>query len=170
MTRASPAPQLAAVALGSNLGDRAGTLRTAIAELGKLGRLVRASQLYETPPLGPPQPPYLNAAALVETTLEAEDFLAQLHRIEAAHGRVRRERWGPRHLDLDLIALGPLQRHDEAPLLPHPEAHRRAFVLVPLAEIAPDLILPGLGTIASLMAALPTAAVETVKPLAGEDD
>ena len=150
-------PELAVVALGANLGDRVETMSRARRMLASLGREIGCSSLYETAPLGPPQPSYLNAVALVETALGARAFLDGLLSIERSLGRVRQERWGPRTIDLDLVALGDAVVVEDGLQLPHPEAHRRSFVLVPLGEIAPRLSLPGAGTVDVLIAALPEA-------------
>jgi 2-amino-4-hydroxy-6-hydroxymethyldihydropteridine diphosphokinase len=142
-------PVLAAIGLGSNLGDRARHLDTAAAEIGRIPgvRVVRVSSWIETDPVGgpPDQGRYLNGAALVETALSAHDLLRALEEIERAHGRDRTQAVenGPRTLDLDLLTHG-LERHDEPGLcVPHPRLAERAFVLLPLAEIAPDLLVPG---------------------------
>ena len=139
-------PKVAYVALGANLGDRAGNLRQAIEALRASDDIVvhRVSQNYETPAVGGPadSPPYLNAAAEVETTLSAPELLAQLLEIERQLGRVRRERWGPRLIDLDLLLYGDEVSHAPGLILPHPRLHERRFVLEPLAEIAPDLVHP----------------------------
>lgn len=130
------------LALGSNLGDRPAALRGALAALAADGavRLVAASAVYETAPVGgPAQPDYLNMVVAVETTLPPEALLERCLAVEAAHGRVRRERWGPRTLDLDLLVHGDERRATARLTLPHPRLAERAFVLVPLAEIAPDL-------------------------------
>lgn len=132
----------AAVALGSNLGDRLSNLRRAVEGIRRLGEVTRISSLYETAPVGgPDQGPYLNAMVLLETDLEPEGLLAELARIEAAAGRVRGERWGPRTLDLDLITMigpdGPVRRQTADLELPHPRATGRAFVLAPLDEVWP---------------------------------
>lgn len=138
---------LAAIAVGSNLGDRSAHVAGALRGLRALprSRLVAASEPIETDPVGPPgQGPYLNAAALVETQLAPEDLLASLLAIERARGRRRTpgERWGPRTLDLDLLLYG--DRVIEAPGLsvPHPRLRERLFVLRPLAAVAPDLPVP----------------------------
>lgn len=135
----------AAVALGSNLGDRIHILRRAVAHLGRIGRVAAVSGLYETSPVGGPvQDDYLNAVVSLETELDPEELLARLHQIEAEEGRRREERWGPRSLDLDLIAMaahaGALERGGEL-TLPHPRAHERRFVLEPLIEVWPEAIL-----------------------------
>ena len=130
------------VALGSNLGDRAALLRRALAALQRGGdvRVVAESAVYETAPVGgPPQPDYLNMVVAVETALEPETLLERCLAIEAEHGRVRRERWGARTLDLDLLSFGAETLRTERLTLPHPRMAERAFVLVPLAEIAPAL-------------------------------
>jgi 2-amino-4-hydroxy-6-hydroxymethyldihydropteridine diphosphokinase len=136
------------VALGSNLGDRAAALRRALAGLaGTPGvTLVACSRVYETEPEGPPQGRYLNAAAALDTTLDAKSLLARLHALEREAGRERSGRRNePRTLDLDLLLYGDLRVDTPELTLPHPRMHERAFVLVPLAEIAPDALHPGLG-------------------------
>jgi 2-amino-4-hydroxy-6-hydroxymethyldihydropteridine diphosphokinase len=144
------------IGLGSNLQEPARQVRAAIDELDALPetRLRAASRLYRTAPVGPPgQPDYINAAAWLETRLAPQALLAELHRIELAHGR-RRDgtRWGPRILDLDILVYGDA-RIDEAGLtIPHPEMARRAFVLVPLADVAPpDLAVPGVGILGEML-------------------
>ena len=151
----------AALALGSNLGDRTATLRAAVAELAATSgvELVAVSTAYETTPVGGPhgQPPYLNAVVVVDTDLAPADLLARAHEVEAAHGRVRAERWGPRTLDVDLLAVGDVRSADPALTLPHPRAHERGFVLVPWAEVDPAFVVPGLGTVAELLGRLGAA-------------
>ncbi|MCI0340828.1 MAG: pantoate--beta-alanine ligase [Planctomycetales bacterium] len=135
----------AAIGLGANLGDPEKALACALAALGRLPgtRVVAASRPREFPAEGgPPQPPYQNGAALLETSLPPEDLLAALHRIEAEQGRRRRDPWGPRTLDLDLLLHGDAVRRGPRPVLPHPRMVGRGFVLEPLAEIAPDLVHP----------------------------
>lgn len=130
------------LALGSNLGDRLALLRRAVEALcGLRGVVVIAqSSVYETAPVGgPEQPDYLNMVVAVETELPPEALLEGCLAIEAAHGRVRRERWGARTLDIDLLSYGDLVLATERLTLPHPQVGQRAFVLVPLAEIAPQL-------------------------------
>lgn len=147
------------VALGSNLADPCRQVRTAVDELATLQatRLTAVSSLYRSAPMkgaGVPrdQPAYINAVARLETALTAEALLDALQAIEARHGRVRSgERWGPRTLDLDILLYG--DRHIDTPCLqvPHPGLAERNFVLHPLAEIAPDLDIPGLGSVATLL-------------------
>jgi 2-amino-4-hydroxy-6-hydroxymethyldihydropteridine diphosphokinase len=133
--------------LGSNLGDRERNLGRGLQLLEGRGFAVTArSSLYETEPVGgPPQGPYLNQVVRGETDLGPEALLAACLQIEAELGRVRRERFGPRILDLDILLYGDLVQ--EAPKLeiPHPRLHERLFVLVPLAEIGPDVVHPRLG-------------------------
>jgi len=147
----------AVIALGSNLDDRERLLAAALEALRGVGRLESVSSLHETAPVGPSQPDYLNAVALLETGLEPLALLRALLAIEASLGRVRTERWGPRRIDLDLVAMDDLVVRAPELTLPHPEAHRRAFVLAPLIEVAPDFVLVGYGPARALLAALPDA-------------
>ncbi len=143
----------AVVALGANLGDAAGTLAAAVAALAALPQvhLTALSPLVETDPVGGvEQPVYLNAVALLRTTVAPADLLTQLHRIEAAHGRTREVRWGARTLDLDLVQYGDprdgTEVHGEGPVhLPHPRAHERAFVLAPWSMVDPSAAVAGRG-------------------------
>lgn len=154
-----PAPETPAViALGSNLGDRAATLADARAALERLPLTgdVRMSSPLESIAVrvdgaDASAPRYLNAVALVRTRLAPAVLLAQLHRIEREHGRERRERWGDRTLDLDLIAYGDERSADPHLLLPHPRAAERAFVLAPWLELDPDAVLPGRGPVRALL-------------------
>jgi len=135
---------IAHVALGANLGDPLAALRTAVRALAAVGVVTAVSAVYRTSPVGPvAQPDYLNAAVTLDTGLSPKSLLAELHAIERSLGRERRERWGPRTLDLDLIAYEGQRRDAEGVELPHPRAHEREFVLRPLADIAPDLLLAG---------------------------
>lgn len=148
--------QLAYVALGSNLDGPVRQVRSALAELDGLedARLLAHSPLYRSPPLGPGgQPDYVNAVALLETTLDPHQLLDQLQAIEQRHGRERGVRWGPRTLDLDLLLYGAQRIASPRLHVPHPELGKRAFVLVPLHDIAPDLQLPGLGPLVDLLPA-----------------
>ena len=137
------------IALGSNLGDRLQQLRSAVAALKSSRHLVvrSVSAVYETAPVGGPdnQGPYLNAAALIETDFAAAAFLEHLHRVEADHERERIVRWGARTLDLDLLTYDDLISDVEQLELPHPRMHLRRFVMVPVCDIAPDLVHPRLG-------------------------
>lgn len=150
----------ALIALGSNLGDRHDNIRAGLSALVDHDDVeVRAvSKLYETAPVGGPddQGAYLNAALLCETTLDAAGLLALLHRIEASRERERVVRWGPRTLDLDLLVYGELVSDDPALQVPHPRQHERRFVLVPVCDVAPELVHPSLNrTMADLLADLP---------------
>ncbi|MFY7697154.1 MAG: 2-amino-4-hydroxy-6-hydroxymethyldihydropteridine diphosphokinase [Cyanobium sp.] len=164
---APPAPpQQAAIALGSNLGDSLATLEGALAALEEVPgiRVLTRSRWYRSAPVGPDQPDYLNGCALLEVVLSPEAVLEQLHATEHRYGRVRLERWGARTLDLDLILYGAQQRDSEKLLLPHPRFRERAFVLLPLAEIAPLWIDPLTGkTVADLASTV--ADRHTVHPL-----
>lgn len=132
--------------LGANLGDRRASLRRALRLLAHLEdtRLLRVSSFYETPPWGnEKQPPFLNACAALETRLSPLVFLRRAQRIERALGRVRKEHWGPRAIDIDLLFAEGFESAAPELRLPHPYLHERAFVLLPLAEIAPGLIVRG---------------------------
>ncbi|MBM4046205.1 MAG: 2-amino-4-hydroxy-6-hydroxymethyldihydropteridine diphosphokinase [Planctomycetes bacterium] len=136
---------MAYIGLGSNLGNREGCLREAIQRLRQLPgtTVLRVSRFYETAPVGgPPQGEFLNAALAIETTLAPEPLLAELQRIEAALGRVRDVKWGPRTIDLDILLYDDLVLDTPTLKIPHPLMHERMFVLDPLAEIAPDLVHP----------------------------
>jgi len=135
----------ALVGLGSNLGDRAVTLQKAADRLRSFAvpNSFRVSHLYESRPWGRhEQPDFLNAVCMFETSLEAGPLLAVLKGIEKELGRGQSERWGPRNIDLDLLDLDGQTQTFEDPVLPHPRMAERAFVLVPLCEIAPDWIDP----------------------------
>ncbi len=149
------------VAIGANLPAPDGappleTCRRAAARLAALPglRLAGVSRWFETAPVPPSgQPNYVNGVARLEGAAEPAALLAALHGIEAAFGRERGEANAARTLDLDLIAIGALIRDAPDPVLPHPRAHRRAFVMVPLAEVAPDWVHPRLGLTATALAA-----------------
>ena len=156
------------VGVGSNLADPCRQVTVALHELADLTatRLIASSSLYRSPPLTGPdvprdQPAYINAVAHLETALAADSLLDALQALEARHGRVRGgERWGPRTLDLDILLYGA-QRIDTPRLrVPHAGLAARSFVLHPLAEIAPDLDIPGLGPLRELLARCPTVGLE----------
>ena len=150
--------QPAYIGVGSNLEDPRAQVLTALARLGDLPKthLVLASRLYRSRPLGRvAQPDFVNAVAGILTRLDPNALLTELRAIESAMGRPKRhERWGPRIIDLDLLAHGRERRTEAELTLPHPGIVERNFVLYPLAEIAPDLELPGLGRVADLAAAV----------------
>ncbi len=142
------------IGLGSNLDDPVNQVQTALEELNAIHqtRLIRHSSLYRSDPVGPPgQPDYINAVAEIETCLEPLPLLRELQAIEQKHQRVRRIRWGPRTLDLDLLIYGNTQIEDPDLTVPHAMLTERSFVLYPLAEIAPDLQIPGHGCVAELL-------------------
>ncbi len=136
-----------AIALGGNLGDVATTFDHALAALDRTPgiRVTARSRWYRNPPMGPPQPDFLNGCALLAVSLEPVDLLDRLQELEQAAGRIRTVHWGPRTLDLDLLLYG--DRAIDTPRLqvPHPGLRDRAFFLVPLVEIAPDWIDPPTG-------------------------
>jgi 2-amino-4-hydroxy-6-hydroxymethyldihydropteridine diphosphokinase len=140
------------VGLGANLGDR----EAAILRAAELLEPVRLSSIRETPPWGyADQPPYLNAVAEVETALEPRPYLDRLLEIERGLGRLRLgPRWGPRTIDLDLLVHGDTVVDEPGLTVPHPRLHERLFVLEPLAELDPDLEIPGKGTVSALLAGL----------------
>lgn len=139
--------RIGVIGLGANLGARRETLQSALDALARAPDVyVRAvSPVYETEPVGPPQPRYLNAAARIETTLDPEALLDTLLAIEVAHGRVRAERWGPRTLDLDVLVLcdattlEPLAVDTPRLRAPHPHLLERTFALAPLLDVMPEL-------------------------------
>lgn len=149
-----PYPHRVAVALGSNLGDSHAILEAALKTLAHTpGIMLQAqSSVYQTVAVGPPQPDYLNVCALFSTRLDPAAFLETLLNTEAQFGRVRRERWGPRLLDLDLLLFDDVILDQPNLQIPHPRMTERAFVLVPLHDIIPDWIEPISGkTIAELV-------------------
>lgn len=144
------------VGLGSNLEQPERHVRQALRALDAIARtrLVRRSRLYRTPPWGrSDQPDFVNAVAQVATSLPARALLDALLAVELEHGR-RRDgtRWGPRTLDLDLLVYDDVQLAEPGLILPHPRIAERAFVLLPLAEMAPDLAIPGAGRVRELLA------------------
>lgn len=147
------------VGVGSNLGDREFLIRKAVEAMRDLPRtlVVRVSSLYDTEPVGEvDQPAFLNAVVWLETTLEPRELLWQLLLIEKRMGRVRSQRWGPRPIDLDLLFYDDRQIEEPDLTVPHPEATRRAFVLMPLLELDPDFVHPITGeSIKKLIKRLP---------------
>ncbi|MGY4828300.1 2-amino-4-hydroxy-6-hydroxymethyldihydropteridine diphosphokinase [Sphaerotilaceae bacterium SBD11-9] len=146
---------LAYVGLGANLGDASVALKAALQSLGEMPdtRLQRSSSIYRTAPIDAHGPDYLNAVAALQTRLAPEDLLRELQRIETAQGRERPYRNAPRTLDLDLLLYGDAAMASPVLTVPHPRMHERAFVLVPLAEVAsPGLVIPGRGALNDLLA------------------
>jgi 2-amino-4-hydroxy-6-hydroxymethyldihydropteridine diphosphokinase len=132
--------RVAAIGLGSNVGDRLGALRRASSLLKRKGvEILRKSDVFETPPVGlTEQPRFLNACVLVKTSMDPQLLLAQLKEIEVAVGRQDRGPWGPREIDLDILYIDDLAIRDGELEIPHPRMHERAFVLLPLSQIAPN--------------------------------
>jgi 2-amino-4-hydroxy-6-hydroxymethyldihydropteridine diphosphokinase len=147
------------IGVGSNLGDREFLIRKAVEAMRDLPRtlVVRVSSLYDTDPVGEvDQPAFLNAVVWLETTLEPRELLWQLLLIEKRMGRVRSQRWGPRPIDLDLLFYDDETISEPDLTVPHPEAHRRGFVLLPLLELDPDFVHPSTGeSIKKLIKKLP---------------
>jgi 2-amino-4-hydroxy-6-hydroxymethyldihydropteridine diphosphokinase len=162
--------QRAYIALGANLGNPVATLNDAIDALVCLrgSVFVAVSSLYRTAPVGlKRQPDFINAVVAVKTRLEPRELLDELFAIEARFGRVRdpgSSRNAPRTLDLDLLLHGEAMLNDPGLTLPHPRMHERAFVLAPLAEIAPELSIPGHGPVAELLARCADQRIHRVEP------
>lgn len=162
-------PTVAWVGIGSNLSDPELQVRRALSELAGLPRtrLAACSALYRTAPVGPQdQPDFVNAVVRLETALDPVALLAALQGVERLHGRVRDgTRWGPRTLDLDILLYGGERIALPGLTIPHPEIASRAFVLVPLADVAPpDLQVPGRGALAELLAACPRGGIDPLSP------
>ncbi|MBL0123371.1 MAG: 2-amino-4-hydroxy-6-hydroxymethyldihydropteridine diphosphokinase [Betaproteobacteria bacterium] len=153
------------IGLGSNLDYPEAQVQTAIHEIDEIPdvELVKVSSQYETAPVGiTDQPRFINAVAQVETTLSPHDLLRRLLEIEQRHARVRKEKNGPRTLDLDILLFGESLIDDDRLTTPHPRMHERAFVLVPLLEIAPDVSIAGKGCAKELLSKLDASGVHKV--------
>ena len=164
----STAVTRAYVALGANIGEPVKHLRAAVDDLNALpGTQVTArSSLYRSAPVGLiDQPDFINAVVAVDTEQPALELLRQLLAIEARHGRVRSVPNAPRTLDLDLLLYGTLQMQETELTLPHPRMHQRAFVLLPLLEIAPDVVLPSIGAGRDFLPAVAEQAITRTEPL-----
>lgn len=138
---------IAFIGLGSNMGDKAASLKRAIEELGKVQgtRVLAVSSFYKTEPVGDvEQDWFINAAAEIETSLAPRELLNRLLDIEKDLGRVREVKWGPRIIDLDILLYDDLVMDEEGLVIPHPYLHERGFVLMPLAEISPEVMHPKL--------------------------
>ncbi|MFJ2736635.1 MULTISPECIES: 2-amino-4-hydroxy-6-hydroxymethyldihydropteridine diphosphokinase [unclassified Streptomyces] len=158
-------PKRAVISIGSNLGNRLETLQGAVDALEDTPgvRIKAVSPVYETEPWGVEpgsQPSYFNAVVVLKTTLPPSSLLERAHAIEEAFSRVRDERWGPRTLDVDIVAYAENVSDDPVLTLPHPRAHERAFVLAPWYDVDPEAQLAGRGAVADLLTALTRAGVE----------
>jgi len=148
------------IGLGSNLSDPVNQLMLALSSLNQLPdtSVVRTSQFYGSTPLGPSdQPDFINAVCLIQTELAPLALLAALQAIESEQGRIKKRHWGARLIDLDILLFDSLELTSEALTLPHKELASRDFVLIPLLEIAPDVIVPNKGSVKSLIATLQTS-------------
>lgn len=142
----------AVLSIGANLGDRVAALQNAVDDLSEFVTVDAVSPVYETSPVGgPEQRDFLNAVLLVTTDLPPLELVAIGQRIERRAGRVPGERWGPRALDVDLVAYDDVVSSDLAATVPHPRAHERAFVLRPWLDVDPSASLPGRGPVADLL-------------------
>ncbi|MBT4485646.1 MAG: 2-amino-4-hydroxy-6-hydroxymethyldihydropteridine diphosphokinase [Candidatus Latescibacteria bacterium] len=152
--------------LGSNIGNRFENLNEAVRLLNEAAeiRVMNVSKIYETVPVGgPEQPDYLNAAVEIETTLEPATLYQQCSTIERALGRVRMERYGPRIIDIDIVLYEQLVVKTDDLNIPHPQMHERAFVLCPLADLAPDCVHPVLGlTVSELLECVNQSGVQKI--------
>lgn len=155
--------KLVFIALGGNLGDVLGSFNYACESLAKVGKITAKSKLYSTKAVGGPadQPDYLNAVIVFSTNLKAPELLKLLLKIEAERGRVRRVKWGPRTLDLDILDYDSQIVNTESLTLPHPRMWERAFVLLPLADVAADYIHPAIKqTLSDRLKQIDTAGVD----------
>lgn len=158
----TPAPRTACIALGANIGEPVRQVEAGFAALAALPgtRLIARSSLYRSAPVGyADQPDFINAVALIETVLEPHALLDALLAIERAHGRVREFANAPRTLDLDIVLYGDTVMHDAGLTIPHARMLERAFVMVPLAEVAPDVQVPGQGRVRDLAARVDAGSV-----------
>jgi 2-amino-4-hydroxy-6-hydroxymethyldihydropteridine diphosphokinase len=154
------------IALGSNLSDPQRQVEEGVEELAMLRdtRLAAVSSLYRTAPVGfADQPDFINAVALIETELTPHALLEELLGIERRFARVRGVKNGPRTLDLDILLYGDESYADDTLTIPHPRMHERAFVLVPLAEIAPDAVVPGVGPVRELAARVDLGGISRIE-------
>lgn len=159
---------LAYIGLGSNLENPLQQIKTAINDLQSLAdiTIVSVSSLYQSPPMGPAdQPDYINAVLSLETTLPPHQLLDALQSVEQLHGRVRKRHWGERTLDLDILLYGDQILDDERLKIPHPGMHERAFVLYPLAEIAPEVEIPGIGALQQILPLCPQGDLQQVEQI-----
>ena len=159
-------PTVACVGLGANLGDARATLDAACEALARLpGTTVRAvSPRYRSAPIDAGGPDYVNAVAVLDTQLDPHALLAELQRIEGAHGRERPFRNAPRTLDLDLLLYGDRRIDTPQLTVPHPRLHQRAFALLPLADVLPDALIPGRGFVRDWIARVAHQRIEKLDP------
>jgi 2-amino-4-hydroxy-6-hydroxymethyldihydropteridine diphosphokinase len=153
------------IGLGSNLADPIAQIKMAIKAIDSLDdvSLIAQSSLYSSPPMGPQdQPDYINAVIEIDTCLFAHTLLDELQEIELEQGRVRQRHWGERTIDLDILIYGQNQLDDERLHIPHPGIAMRSFVLHPLAEIAPDIIIPTMGNIQQLLVDCPPDGLQRI--------
>ncbi|MEU7422508.1 MULTISPECIES: 2-amino-4-hydroxy-6-hydroxymethyldihydropteridine diphosphokinase [unclassified Streptomyces] len=158
-------PKWSVISIGANLGNRLETLQGAVDALEDTPgvRIKAVSPVYETEPWGVEpgsQPSYFNAVVLLKTTLPPSSLLERAHAVEEAFNRVRDERWGPRTLDVDIVAYADVTSDDPHLTLPHPRAHERAFVLAPWHDVDPQAQLPGRGPVADLLSLVTREGVE----------
>lgn len=145
---------IAYLSLGSNLNDPISQVKKAILEIQSIPGILKinaVSSLFETPPIGPTQPNFINAAVKITTSLSAHELLIKLQEIEQAHHRERLIHWGPRTLDIDILLFDHCDINDVNLTIPHPFMQERAFVLVPLLEIEPNLMTPQHGCLQSIL-------------------
>jgi 2-amino-4-hydroxy-6-hydroxymethyldihydropteridine diphosphokinase len=144
---------VAYIGIGSNLDNPIARVYKAFQDLEAIPQTecISHSPLYQSKPVGPPQPDYINAVTALATRLSPEALLIALHAIEDTHGRRRKVRWGPRTLDLDILLFGNLIQDETFLTLPHPQLTKRPFVLFPLRDVAPNLMVPGLGELQTLL-------------------
>lgn len=150
------------IGLGSNLQDPASQVERALQSIDQLPktRLLKHSRLYSSKPLGPQdQPDFVNAVCLIETELDPQALLFALQQIELNQGRIKKRHWGERNIDLDILLYADKTLQTQTLTVPHPEIAQRDFVLLPLAEIAPGLLIPGLGQVEDLISQLETTFV-----------
>ncbi len=142
------------IGLGSNLSDPILQVQTALQSLNSLpdSRVLKTSSFYGSKPLGPQdQPDFVNAVCLLETALSPEELLKELQKIEVEQGRIKKRHWGERLIDLDILLFGQMTLSTEALTIPHSQMYLRDFVLIPLSEIAPNIDIPGMGPVKSLI-------------------
>jgi 2-amino-4-hydroxy-6-hydroxymethyldihydropteridine diphosphokinase len=161
-----PAAVVASIGLGANLGQPRIALAEALAALAQLphSELIATSPVYRSAPVDAAGPDFYNAVALLRTTLTPHDLLRELQGIESAHGRERSYRNAPRTLDLDLLLYGDERITTEQLVVPHPRMHQRAFVLRPLADVAPDAVIPGRGRAVEWLPRVADQTIEKVSP------